>query len=66
KDQTRFDWLSTMCLDHRQTKEFFLAKAMGWALRQYARTNPHAVQEFVGQHPELPNLTRREALKHLG
>lgn len=66
KDQTRFDWLRTLCLDHRQTKEFFLAKAMGWALRQYARTNPHAVQEFVGQHPELPNLTRREALKHLG
>ncbi|MFM7747836.1 MAG: DNA alkylation repair protein, partial [Bacteroidota bacterium] len=34
--------------------------------RQYARTNPLAVQEFVEQHPELPNLTRREALKHLG
>ncbi len=66
KDQTRFDWLCTLCLDHRQTKEFFLAKAMGWALRQYARTNPRAVLEFVGQHPELPNLTRREAIKHLG
>jgi 3-methyladenine DNA glycosylase AlkD len=65
KDQTRFDWLTTLCLDHRQTKEFFLAKAMGWALRQYARTNPNAVLEFVGQHPELPGLTRREALKHL-
>lgn len=66
KDQTRFDWLTTLCLDHHQTKEFFLAKAMGWALRQYARTNPNAVLEFVSQHPELPNLTRREALKHLG
>jgi 3-methyladenine DNA glycosylase AlkD len=65
KDHTRFDWLKTLCLDHRQTKEFFLAKAMGWALRQYARTNPNAVLEFVKQHPQLPNLTRREALKHL-
>ena len=47
------------------SKEFFLQKGAGWALRQYARTNPEAVAEFVGKTP-LAALTRREALKHIG
>ncbi len=44
--------------------EFFLQKAAGWALRQYARTRPDAVRAFVVRH-ELPALTVREAMKHL-
>ena len=44
--------------------EFFIRKAIGWALREYARTDPHAVRAFVDTH-ELSGLTRREALKHL-
>ena len=45
------------------SKEFFIQKAIGWSLRQYARTNPSAVQNFVATHA-LPPLSRREALKH--
>ncbi|MFC4003106.1 DNA alkylation repair protein [Prauserella oleivorans] len=46
--------------------DFFLRKAIGWALRQYARTDPEWVAGFVAAHPELSPLSRREALKHLG
>ncbi|MBW1638970.1 DNA alkylation repair protein [Microbacterium resistens] len=45
---------------------FFLRKAVGWALREYARTDPEWVRAFVADHPGLSPLSRREALKHLG
>ncbi|MBK1788557.1 DNA alkylation repair protein [Prauserella cavernicola] len=45
--------------------DFFLRKGIGWALRQYARTDPGWVRTFVTDHPELSPLSRREALKHL-
>ena len=47
--------------------EFFMRKALGWALRQYARTDPDAVVAFVdAHHDELSPLTVREALKRVG
>ncbi|MDH4478306.1 MAG: DNA alkylation repair protein [Rhodoferax sp.] len=47
--------------------EFFTRKAIGWALRDHARTRPQAVRAFLAQHAErLSGLTRREAGKHLG
>lgn len=47
-------------------KEFFIRKALGWALREYARTDPVWVLDFVGTHTDrLSGLSRREALKHL-
>ncbi|MFT4258219.1 DNA alkylation repair protein [Microbacterium sp.] len=46
--------------------EFFIRKAIGWALRDYARTDPGWVLAFVAAHEaELSGLSRREALKHL-
>lgn len=45
--------------------DFFARKAIGWALRDYARTDPDWVREFVTARPELSPLSRREALKHL-
>ena len=46
--------------------EFFVRKAIGWALRQYARTDPGWVVEFVDRHTHrISGLSRREALKHL-
>lgn len=46
--------------------EFFLRKAIGWALRQYARTNPDVVLQYVRDHVrDLSPLSKREALKHL-
>jgi len=47
-------------------KEFFIRKAVGWALRDYARWNPQAVTDFLLQHrTDLSALTLREAAKHL-
>ncbi|PXY24748.1 DNA alkylation repair protein [Prauserella endophytica] len=45
--------------------DFFLRKGIGWALRQYARTDPDWVRAFVADHPGLSPLSRKEALKHL-
>ncbi len=47
-------------------REFFVRKAIGWALRQYARTDPDWVTGFVAARSDrLSGLSRREALKHL-
>lgn len=46
-------------------EDFFIRKAIGWALRDYARWQPEAVGEFVEEHrAQLSNLSVREALKH--
>lgn len=46
--------------------EFFIRKAIGWALRQYARTDPDWVRAFVQQHwVDLSPLSRTEALRNL-
>jgi 3-methyladenine DNA glycosylase AlkD len=47
-------------------QDFFLRKGIGWALREYAKTNPEWVRHYVGTHPGLSGLSKREALKHLG
>ena len=46
------------------SKEFFINKAIGWVLREYSRTNPDWVVNFVEQN-ELSNLSKREALRLL-
>lgn len=58
--------LEKSILAHAHSKEFFHRKAAGWALRQYARTNPEWVHEFVMKHQsQLSGLTIREALKNI-
>lgn len=53
--------------DSPHGREFFIRKALGWALRDYARTDPAWVRAFVTEHgAKLSGLSRREALKHLG
>ena len=48
-------------------REFFIRKALGWALREHARTDSVWVLDCVGTHTDrLSGLSRREALKHLG
>lgn len=44
-------------------KEFFIRKAIGWALREYAKVNPEQVKSFVA-NTNLSGLSRREAMKH--
>lgn len=49
------------------SREFFLRKAIGWALRQYARTDAEEVRRYVSAHENrLSGLSRREALKRIG
>ena len=50
----------------RHGSEFFIRKAIGWALRQHARIDPDWVKAFVETRgSRLSGLSRREALKHL-
>jgi len=46
------------------SKEFFLQKGAGWALRQFSKTNPEAVRQFLAETAVSP-LTRREGAKYL-
>ncbi len=64
KDDTDRAVLSLAIERTRDSSEFFLRKAIGWALREYAKTDPEWVRDFVGR-TELSPLSRREALKHL-
>ncbi len=45
------------------SNEFFINKAIGWMLRQYSKTNPVWVEEFVEKTPQLSGLSKREALR---
>jgi 3-methyladenine DNA glycosylase AlkD len=60
--------LLTRCIEPSlASKEFFLRKAIGWALRDLAWHDPAWVQAYVRQHAEqLSGLSRREALKNCG
>jgi len=48
-------------------RDFFIRKAIGWALRAYAWTDPKELARYVREHEsELSGLSRREALKNIG
>lgn len=66
KKETDFDLLCEIIHENLGSNEFFINKAIGWSLRQYARIDPKAVKKFVNVTKELNPLSRREALKHLG
>lgn len=63
KDKTNKETLFRECIKHAPSNEFFIQKAIGWALREYAKTNPTAVITFVNSH-DLKPLSKKEALKH--
>jgi 3-methyladenine DNA glycosylase AlkD len=63
KQQTDTELLFHIIKQHSDSKEFFIQKAIGWALREYAKTNPDLVKVFVEEHPLKP-LSKREAFKH--
>lgn len=66
KDATDTNRLFTYSEMRLEDTEFFIRKAIGWALRQYARTDASAVRDFVHRHEgTISGLTKREALKHL-
>ena len=53
------------CDDHASSDEFFVVKAIGWALRDIAKINPKAVRDFLKAHPDLGRVAVREAERGL-
>jgi 3-methyladenine DNA glycosylase AlkD len=64
KSTTDFHLLQSLCIKHSHSNEFFSQKAIGWALREYAKTDPDAVRKFVLQS-NLKPLSKKEALKNI-
>lgn len=64
KQKTNFDLLRAECEKHKHSTEFFIQKAIGWALREYAKINPKAVLNYV-QNTDLKPLSTKEALKNI-
>ncbi|MFV8333432.1 DNA alkylation repair protein [Flavobacterium sp. GSP14] len=64
KQKTNADFLFSECLKQAHSKEFFIQKAIGWALREYAKSNPEAVTAFVKNNTLKP-LSTKEALKNI-
>lgn len=64
KDDTNIPLLEETILLLANEKEFFIRKAIGWVLREFSKTNPDYVIDFVEKHNEqLSELSKKEALK---
>lgn len=64
KAKTDAELLFSVCEKHKNSKEFFIQKAIGWALRDYSKFNPNRVTEFVNS-TDLKPLSKREALRNI-
>ena len=64
KEKTNFEILISECEKHKHSNEFFIQKAIGWALRDYSRFNPTGVKGYVNS-TNLKPLSSREALRLL-
>lgn len=66
KRDTDLDLLYSNIEPNLADRDFFIRKAIGWALRQYAWTDPEEVARYVRQHEaQLSGLSKREALKNI-
>ncbi len=66
KQRTDAARLFRYCTAQASHRDFFVRKAIGWALREYSRTDPTAVRSFVDAHrSQLAPLSVREALRRL-
>ncbi|TWI57983.1 DNA alkylation repair protein [Halalkalibacter nanhaiisediminis] len=64
KEKTNEQLLFDLILRRSDSTEFFVQKAIGWALREYSKTNPESVRNFI-MNNELKPLSKREGLKQL-
>jgi len=64
RDRVDRELLADLIRPNLSDREFFIRKAIGWALREYARVDPDWVRIYAATH-DLSPLSRREALKHL-
>ena len=66
KERTNGDRVFRYCEKRMHESEFFIRKAIGWALRQYSYVDGNAVFQFVKDNKsELSTLSKTEALKAL-
>ncbi|MFF4360797.1 DNA alkylation repair protein [Streptomyces sp. NPDC001604] len=67
KERTDAERLFGYCLRQSGHPDFFIRKAIGWCLREYAKTDPEAVRAFlVRERGRFAPLSVREALKNIG
>ena len=64
RDRVDRELLGEVIAANLSDREFFISKAIGWALREYAGVEPGWVRQYTDTH-DLSPLSRREALKHL-
>ena len=66
KEKTKPGLLAKIIDNNLSREEFFINKAIGWALRDYSKTNPPWVKEFLASRKNgLAKLSLREASKYL-
>jgi 3-methyladenine DNA glycosylase AlkD len=65
KKETDINYVLAICDRHWQDQEFFVAKAIGWALRDITSFDATAVRSFLNDHPTRNSVARREAERGL-
>ena len=66
KEKTDTALLEQVIVNNLGQNEFFINKAIGWSLRDYSKTNPAWVRDFIERHRyELSPLSLREASKYV-
>ena len=66
KDKTDSELLEKIIVNCFGTDEFFINKAIGWALREYSKTNPKWVRDFIDKYNDkMNNLSIKEASKYI-
>jgi 3-methyladenine DNA glycosylase AlkD len=66
KNETDVALLEKIVVNNFGSKEFFINKAIGWSLREYSKTNPRWVNDFIERYrSQMATLSLREASKYL-
>ena len=66
KEKTNTELLERIIVNNFGSDEFFINKAIGWALRDYSKTNPEWVKDFVNKYnTKMHSLSIKEASKYI-
>ncbi|UTY40885.1 DNA alkylation repair protein [Allocoprobacillus halotolerans] len=66
KDKTNIQLLEKILVNNLGSDEFFINKAIGWALRDYSKINPQWVQSFIERHQDqMSSLSIKEGSKYI-
>lgn len=66
KEKTNTELLEKIIINNFGSDEFFINKAIGWALRDYSKTNPEWVKDFINKYKsKMDKLSIKEASKYI-